>query len=129
MLRLQAFGHANITVTNLEKARAFYGGLLGLKEIPRPAFEFPGAWYQIGDVQIHLSVRNLPTRPSGKERGVRGRPHLAFWVDDPNEVARQLAEAGVFADDAPENPSGYHQLFIEDPDGNVVELLGPTRKE
>ena len=126
MLHVQAFAHANISVRDLDKARAFYGGLLGLKEIPRPPFDNPGVWYEIGDVQIHLSVRDLP--PSQEGPGP-GRPHLAFWVDDPETVVGRLRQAGVFVRDVPENASGYHQLFIADPDGNVVELIGPRRKE
>ena len=124
MLSLQAFAHANVSVTDLNRARDFYGGLLGLKEIYRPPFESSGVWYEIGDIQIHLTIRDVS---SSEEGPGPSRPHLAFWVDDPALVVRRLSQAGLFVRDVPDNPSGYHQLFIEDPDGNVVELLGPKK--
>lgn len=42
------FSHVSVTVTDLDKAKAFYGDVLGLKEIPRPDFRFPGVWYSLG---------------------------------------------------------------------------------
>ena len=35
----------------------FYAGVLGLEEIPRPRFDFDGAWFRAGPQQIHLIVR------------------------------------------------------------------------
>ena len=40
--------HVSVTVTDVAKARDFYSGVLGFKEIPRPAFDFPGIWYSLG---------------------------------------------------------------------------------
>ncbi len=52
--------HVSFGVSDLERARAFYGNLLGLEEIARPDFGIPGAWYQAGEAQIHH--RADPTR-------------------------------------------------------------------
>ena len=50
-----AFHHFQVTVTDLEKSRAFYGGFLGLPELKRPAFPFPGAWFQLsGGQELHI---------------------------------------------------------------------------
>jgi len=52
-----ALHHVNITVTaELETAaKEFYGSVLGLKQVPKPAAARPtGAWYQIGVNQLHL---------------------------------------------------------------------------
>ena len=51
--------HVNVTVpAELEETtKAFYGSVLGLQQIPKPAAaRQTGAWYQIGDNQLHLSV-------------------------------------------------------------------------
>jgi catechol 2,3-dioxygenase-like lactoylglutathione lyase family enzyme len=42
-----AFHHLQVTVTGLERSRAFYGGFLGLPELKRPEFPFPGAWFAL----------------------------------------------------------------------------------
>jgi glyoxylase I family protein len=44
MSLFKQFTHVSITVTDVAKAREFYSGLLGLQEIARPAFDFPGIW-------------------------------------------------------------------------------------
>ena len=50
-----AFHHFQVTVTDLEKSRAFYGGFLGLPELRRPEFAFPGAWFQLaGGQELHI---------------------------------------------------------------------------
>ena len=38
--------HVSLCVTDVERARRFYIGILGLEEIERPNFPFPGAWLQ-----------------------------------------------------------------------------------
>ncbi len=52
--------HVNVTVPpELEAAtKEFYGSILGLKQVPKPAAaRQSGAWYQIGENQLHLSVK------------------------------------------------------------------------
>ena len=43
MSLFKELNHVSITVTDVAKAREFYTGLLGLQEIPRPAFDFPAS--------------------------------------------------------------------------------------
>ena len=45
--------HAAILVSDLERAEHFYGNVLGLPKVDRQ-LKFTGAWYQIGNFQIHL---------------------------------------------------------------------------
>ena len=47
--------HTAILVSDLAAAEQFYGTVLGLPKIDR-VLKFPGAWYQVGDYQIHLMV-------------------------------------------------------------------------
>ncbi|HEY9300821.1 MAG TPA: VOC family protein, partial [Phormidium sp.] len=47
--------HAAILVSDLERAEQFYGNVLGLSKVDR-VLKFPGAWYQVGEFQIHLIV-------------------------------------------------------------------------
>jgi len=47
-MKINSLHHVSLTVTDLERSRRFYREVLGLQEIARPAFNFPGAWFQLG---------------------------------------------------------------------------------
>jgi catechol 2,3-dioxygenase-like lactoylglutathione lyase family enzyme len=104
--------HSSIRVSDLARSIEFYEGLLGLRPIPRPDFGFPGRWYGIGGGQLHLiqgEVPPTPLDPSG--------PHFAIAVADLGAARRELAAAGIATLDP-----GSSQLWIQDPDGNIIEL-------
>ena len=44
MIEIDSFHHVSICVTDIDKAKHFYGEILGFPEIERPPFDFPGAW-------------------------------------------------------------------------------------
>src|SRR5688572_1821298 len=56
MLQIQTIHHVSLPVSDIARARAFYTDVLGLVEIDRPAFDFRGAWFQVGDRHLHLLV-------------------------------------------------------------------------
>ena len=61
MRLFKILSHVSITVTDVTNARDFYTGVLGLEEIPRPAFDFPGIWYslEIEGSRNHLAAWRL----------------------------------------------------------------------
>jgi catechol 2,3-dioxygenase-like lactoylglutathione lyase family enzyme len=116
-MRIGGLIHAALLVTDLERAREFYGRVLGLKEKARPAFNFPGAWYDLGEAELHLMVTSGPLPAPGARP--RRDYHIAFQVDDLDEARRALEIAGlVFR----ESSSGLPSIFVRDPDGNLIEL-------
>ncbi|HZG87691.1 VOC family protein [Paenibacillus sp.] len=119
----EALHHAAVVVTDLARAKRFYGDVLGLAELPdRPAFPFPGAWYAIGADQLHLIVHEGAKTLRGT-RGIDSRDgHFAIRVRDAGEVRARLDAAGWAYDDRPQSVTGWHQLFVTDPDGNVLEF-------
>ena len=57
IVEITRLNHVAVCVTDIERSKRFYGGVLGLKEIARPAFPFAGAWYELADGrQFHLIV-------------------------------------------------------------------------
>lgn len=130
MLPFEKFSHASIVVSDLEKAKAFYSGLLGLPEIPRPDFGFPGVWYGLGgELQLHIIVNETwPFPPVERDRLEIRAPHFALWVADGDAVHRGLADSGHPFHDFRLEGTGLRQLFVHDPDGNMVEFIGPTRE-
>ena len=113
--------HSALLVTDLKAARQFYGGVLGLKEKPRPDFDFPGAWYDLGECELHLMV-TLEALPAA-ERRPRRDYHISFQVDDLEAAKRAIEEAGLASR---ESSSGLGSIFVRDPDGNLIELQPPS---
>lgn len=110
--------HAALLVSDLERAEHFYGTVLGLPKIER-SLKFPGAWYQIGDLQLHLIVTaTVPDDQVDAEKWGRNR-HLAFAVADLDQAKNWLQEQGC---PVQVSASGRAALFTQDPDGNVIEL-------
>lgn len=121
-LVIEDLHHVSISVTDLARAKRFYGALLGLQEIERPPFDFPGAWYELGDRQLHLIVHTSP-------RGLRGTTeidprdgHFAVRVRSYGEAVEHLRAHGVPVRESPRNPTPWAQVHVTDPDGNVIEL-------
>lgn len=115
--------HVSVCVSDLARAKRFYGEVLGLRELPRPDLGFPGAWYTVGDrQQLHLIVHP----PSKTMRGtpeIDGRDgHFAFRVGSYDETLARLREHGVALIESPRNRTPWAQLYVTDPDGNVIEF-------
>jgi len=116
-MQIKRMLHAALLVTDLERAKAFYGGVLGLKEKPRHTFNFPGAWYDLGDAELHLMVTDTEL-PAIKDRPRRDF-HVAFEIEDFEETRQAIINSGL---EYREGRSGLAQLFVRDPDGNLIEL-------
>jgi GNAT superfamily N-acetyltransferase len=100
-------------------ARAFYSGVLGLKETPKPAnlARRGGVWFESGAVRIHLGVEQ-DFRPAKKA-------HPALLVRDLKALACRLQSANVTVI-TDEPLDGYDRFYAADPFGNRVEFLEPT---
>lgn len=120
-MKITGFHHASLMVTDLERARRFYEGVLGLRPSPkRPEMGFEGVWYEIGAQQIHLL--SLPSPEFGlpkPEHGGRDR-HVALTVADLAALKADLDEEGI---PYTLSRSGRPALFCRDPDGNAFELI------
>ena len=115
---LQALLHAAINVSDLAAAEHFYGTVLCLTKVER-ALSFPGAWYQLGNFQLHLIVSERHFSPPTSEEKWGRQGHLAFAIADLTAAKERLAEANI-----PMQPSssGRAAIFVHDPDGYVIEL-------
>ena len=131
MSLFQQFTHVSVTVTDVAKAREFYSDTLGLQEIPRPAFDFPGIWYSLGgDLQLHIILNDQLVRPAVERETIQARyPHFALWTEDCDETARRVEQLGLPCRDVVSGPTGFRQVFVKDPDGNMVEFIGPTKSQ
>jgi glyoxylase I family protein len=116
------YNHVAIAVTDLERARHFYGEVLGLPELRRPAASITGAWFGVGGSQLHLAVLDNVVPPA------IGIPHLALSVapEEFGEVIETLQAAHTVEVTAPrcrtEGNAPVWSALFRDPDGNVVEI-------
>ena len=130
MLPFAAVNHISVTVTDVAQAREFYGTVVGLREIPRPDFAFPGVWYDLdGKLSLHVSVKEEPPRrvPTPDRFDTRD-PHFALAVVDADDLHERLRRTGRPFYDFVQTPTGLRQLFVRDADGNMIEFIGPTRE-
>jgi catechol 2,3-dioxygenase-like lactoylglutathione lyase family enzyme len=129
-MQLLNLDHSTLIVRDLERARWFYGDVLGLREIPRPnTFTFGGLWFQGTGFQIHLIDAHDTPAPSGfgvpREAAQIGRGHhLAFEVARLDECLAHLTAHGIEIVGGPlARGDGVMQAFVEDPDGHLLEFF------
>ena len=125
--------HCGLLVADLDRSRSFYGDALGLEEVPRPPnFTFAGAWFRLGDSEIHLLAEADSTGRAGAfdpGPGIAGglATQLALEVDALATWQERLLEHGISPASGPmPRGDGAVQLFVFDPDGYVVELFERT---
>ena len=122
MLLIETLHHVTVSVTDLARARLFYGEVLGLRELERPPFDFPGAWYELGDRQLHLIVHTTPRTLRGTTEIDSRDGHFAVRVSSYRDSVEHLRTHGIQLRESPRNPTPWAQIYITDPDGNVIEL-------
>lgn len=119
---IESVHHVALCVTDLERAKRFYGGVLGLTEIERPPFDFGGAWYQLGDGQLHLIVHG-PAKTLRGTRDIDSRDsHVAIRVSSYRQTLEHLKAHGIECLASPRNLTPWAQIYVTDPDGHVIEF-------
>jgi catechol 2,3-dioxygenase-like lactoylglutathione lyase family enzyme len=101
-----------------EAARAFFAGVLGMTEVPKPPVLAGrgGAWFRSGGVELHLGVED-DFRPARKG-------HPGILVRDLDAVADRLRAQGH--DVVPDGDfPGFRRFYAHDPFGNRLEFLQP----
>ncbi len=101
-----------------ERARGFYGELLGLEEIPKPASlaDRGGCWFRCGPQELHCGVER------GSQQGARHHP--ALLTDNLDSLRARLEAGGVETQDDRQMP-GHRRFYARDPFGNRIEFLQP----
>jgi catechol 2,3-dioxygenase-like lactoylglutathione lyase family enzyme len=97
------------------EARAFYGQLLGLEELPKPTVLAArgGCWFRAGAQELHVGV----------EQGfvASRKAHPGFVVADLEALRTRLAAHGIAATDDDSLP-GVRRFYAADPFGNRLEF-------
>jgi catechol 2,3-dioxygenase-like lactoylglutathione lyase family enzyme len=120
--------HFNIRTRNLADTVQFYEDILGLEKGARPDFAFPGAWmYSEGKAVVHLVDISKTEEPQKPDSGVVH--HVAFISRGFAEMQKRLEGKG-FKYDSRQVPGGdLWQIFVDDPNGVMIELNYEAAKE
>jgi len=98
------------------EARAFYGELLGLAEVPKAEGleRYGGCWFRLGDLTLHLGTDEnfVPAK----------KAHPAFLVSDLSASRAALERAGVSVSPDARVPH-VRRFYVSDPFGNRLEFI------
>ena len=118
-MKTTQLNHVALHVADVQKSCAFYGEVMQLEPMPRPNFDFPGAWFRLGeDQELHL-IGERPEAVTGAES--RG-DHWALMIDDMDEWEDYFKSKGIDYVPRRTRPDGAFQIYVSDPDGHCLEL-------
>jgi len=105
----------SVPVTDMERAKQFYGETLGLDAVN------PGGFpeYQLGE---NISVYLIDMESIGSSFSAPHTAHIALRVADVAETRKELEARGVVFDGDVLDTSVCHMAFFRDPDGNALML-------
>jgi catechol 2,3-dioxygenase-like lactoylglutathione lyase family enzyme len=116
-MAIRRIDHVQIAMPRGEESRArrFYGEVLGLTEISKPPALAGrgGAWFELGESQLHLGV-DPDFRPAKKA-------HVGFEVSELDAMAARCQAAGY--ETRVDDKLDRRRFFVDDPFGNRVEII------
>jgi catechol 2,3-dioxygenase-like lactoylglutathione lyase family enzyme len=133
-ISIREFNHVSREVLSLEKSKEFYCDILGFRVIPRPPFDCAGYWLYGHGLNLHLVATSTPKhRQDLKVRRIQhfsyALPrvdHIAFITEDLASAKTVLDHYDVYYKHEKFAQVGLEQIFLFDPDGNVIEVLSCT---
>jgi catechol 2,3-dioxygenase-like lactoylglutathione lyase family enzyme len=101
-----------------QAAKHFYGAILGLEEIPKPAGPRSrgGAWYRCGGVELHLSIEDTPSNNLASKR------HVCFMVPNLADAEAAMVQANIEIIPDTQPIEGWRRFYVRDPGGNKIEI-------
>jgi catechol 2,3-dioxygenase-like lactoylglutathione lyase family enzyme len=140
-----ALNHFSIRTTDMEATRVFYEAALGVTVGPRPPFPFPGMWLyngshdQVANALVHVIGMDL-NDPDGLKQYLGDRDvsslkgsgavdHIALFDTGLEAKLAHLAKLGIAVRERTVPAIGLHQLFMDDPNGVVIELNYPAQEK
>lgn len=123
---LKRIHHAAIICSDYARSKAFYTQILGLSVVAeqyraaRESYKLDLALPDGSQIEL-FSFPSAPARPSYPE--AQGLRHLAFAVDDVEQVKRYLESRGIEVEPIRvDEQTGRAFTFFQDPDGLPLEL-------
>ena len=123
-MKAHYLGHVVFYVKDLEESLVFYRDLLGFKEVGR-IFDGAAAALTSGRTHHELLLIQVGDAPGPLQGHRRGLYHIGIKIgdnlDELRAAKRELEQAGVTIDGISDHTVSQ-SLYLQDPDGNEVEL-------
>ena len=130
---IENLDHYFIYSADIEKSREFYSQILGLKDGPRPSFDFEGYWFYLNEKPVvHIGTTGfpggIPSASAGEtvanlpKVGTGRIDHIAFKATDIAEFLERLEKRSLPYHKQSIPEFNLTQLFVKDPDGATIEL-------
>ena len=123
-MRGTRINHVSIVADDLEESARFYEELFGMERLPTARFpQGRVLWMKVGGQQVHLFESGDEDRPTAHH-------HFGFDVDDFDAFYAKAKSRGVLDTEAfgvpiRSHPSGWVQMYLRDPAGNLLEVDCP----
>ncbi|MCH2076305.1 MAG: VOC family protein [Rhodobacteraceae bacterium] len=129
------FHHINYVSEDVDRMHDFYTRVLGLADMPEDQFPrtesddtkgFDGKirFATDGAMQMHLAQRDFTVHfKNGHTINPIERGHIAFRTNDLGAFLALLDAEGIpYSDYGTAFSAEWHQVFFQDPEGNVIEV-------
>ena len=119
--------HLAIKTSNLDATCAFYCDVLGLREVARPDFGYPGAWLACpvpgGQPIIHLYAGGPALGPEGRvQSGTAAIDHVSLSCSGYHQFRERFTQVDLEWREFLVPGTTLWQLFVYDPSGVQLEL-------
>jgi glyoxylase I family protein len=124
--------HVNLCSTGVPAMDKFYREIMDLEPNPTlnanrdtsQGYDGAVAFLDAGDIQFHLATRDLDIAfKRGHAINPLEKGHIAFRTDDIEAFKKRLEDNGIpYADYGKWAMGGWHQIFFQDPEGNIIEV-------
>lgn len=126
--------HTMLRVSDLEKSLSFYTNVLGMKLLRRkdyPEGKFTLAFVGYGDESEQTALELTHNWDTNSYDPGTGYGHIAIEVDDVYTACDNIKALGgeVVREAGPMKHGSSILAFVKDPDGYMIELLSPSRKD
>jgi catechol 2,3-dioxygenase-like lactoylglutathione lyase family enzyme len=134
-----SFCHLAVGVTDMDRALAFYRGVIGMEVVFETLISgesFDTVLHAsrrqegrvvgglIGGLMVELlSLGAASADAKPKRRGITGIQNVALSVTDLDDTYRRIIDAGYVPDQEPFEIGGVRMFFVKDPDGTPVEFI------
>jgi len=106
---------ANIATPDVEKAKAFYGGVFGLEKL------MDLGWIQTYGSELMMTIQLSVASEGGSGTVV---PDISIEVSDIDKALERIAKAKIPIEYGPANePWGVRRFYVRDPFGKLINIL------
>jgi catechol 2,3-dioxygenase-like lactoylglutathione lyase family enzyme len=122
-MEVATIDHVNVETDELERSAKFYREVIGLKEGPRPDFDRPGFWMYAGEKPVVHIIKTDPNNKMLTGSKDASISHFALQIKDFQTSKDHLDALGVKYDLLEVPETKVRQIFLEDPEGVLIELI------